>query len=30
VPFKRRLYEDLVAEFGPIVRAFKDGAAPPA
>ena len=30
VPFKRRLYEDLVAEFGTIVRAFKDGAAPPA
>ena len=30
VPFKRRLYEDLVAEFGAIVRAFKDGAAPPA
>ena len=30
VPFKRRLYQDLVAEFGAIVRAFKDGAAPPA
>lgn len=30
VPFKRRLYEDLVAEFGAIVRAFKDRAAPPA
>ena len=30
VPFKRRLYEALVAEFGPILRAFKGGAAPPA
>lgn len=30
VPFKRRLYEDLVTEFGPIVRAIKDGSAPPA